>query len=81
MELNCLPITNNDITTGFNCISSVETLEHIGTAPNDFYIQNLWTNGEFFISVLLSIFLFFEIFKYAFSVFFPNVIQIIKHKQ
>jgi len=80
MTINCLPINGTDIKTGFDCSlsGSIEdnsaTLISIDGDPETF-IQNYWTNGELIISILLFIFLMFEIFKYSFEFFFPKIIE------
>lgn len=80
MIINCLPISDGDIKKGFDCSISGSladnsaTLISIGGDPETF-VENYWTNGELIISILLFIFLMFEIFKYGFEFFFPKIIE------
>ena len=81
MDINCLPISGTDIKTGFNCSISGDlsqnsaTLISIDGTPNT-YVENYWTNGDLIISLLLFIFIMFEIIKFGFEFFFPKIVKI-----
>jgi len=85
MIINCLPI-NGDIKTGFDCnltgdlSQNSATLISLDGTPNT-YVENYWTNGELIISLLLFIFLMFEIFRYTFEFFFPKIIELKKWRK
>jgi hypothetical protein len=86
MTINCLPISGTDIKNGFDCTligdlaENSATLISIDGTPETF-IENYWTNGELIISILLFIFLMFEIFKYSFEFFFPKLVEVKKWRK
>jgi hypothetical protein len=81
MTIRCLPITGTDIKNGFNCTTSGGfsadslTLTNIDGSPAT-YVENYWTNGDLIISLLLFLFIMFEIIKFGFEFFFPKVVKI-----
>jgi hypothetical protein len=86
MIIECLPITGTDIKSGFDCSISGDlsgnsaTLQHIGTPPDDFYVENVWTNGELFACFLFTIFLIIFLLKYIFEFVYPKVIKFRKNR-
>lgn len=87
MELECLPLSKDSINSGFSCkfigdfSDNNTTMQHIGTAPNDFYVENSWSNGDLMIALLLLMILGFTIIKYGFNVFYPKIMEIKKYKK
>jgi len=85
MVINCLPINETDIKTGFNCTLTGDlsqnsaTLISIDGTPTT-YVENYWTNGELIISFLLFLLLMFEIIKFGWEFFFPKIMRIKKTK-
>jgi hypothetical protein len=80
MDINCSLDTT--ITTGQQPLTcSIPYLEPISYNGETSYIQNYWTSGELIISILLFIFLMFEVFKYAFEVFFPKIVELKKWRK
>lgn len=92
MTVDCVPKLKpngspyGNLDHGFNCTfsgnmsSNSATLQHIGEAPNDFYVENVWSNGELFIAFLITFILIAGILKFGFEFFFPKIIRIQKTK-
>jgi hypothetical protein len=86
MNINCLPISGTDIKNGFDCTLTGDLAENSATLISidgtpETFIENYWTNGELIIAFLLFVILMFMIFKYAFGVFFPKIVELKKMRK
>ena len=84
--INCLPIADDDIKKGFDCTfdgsligSGNLTLTQVENGDSDFYVDNVWTNGELIMALLLTLIFIWLVFSWLFKFVFPdNKIKITK---
>lgn len=62
-------------------ICSIPYIEQISYNGETSYVFNYFTSGELIISLLLLLFLSFEIFKFGFHFLFPQIIELKKWKK
>jgi hypothetical protein len=55
---------------------SSQTLTLVGTPPNTFYVDNVWTNGELFIVFLLTFILMGGVLKFFWEFFYHKIVRI-----
>jgi len=83
MDINCLPISGEDIKAGFNCTTSggfsASSLTLTGIDGNT-YVENYWTDGELIICLLLFLLFMFEVLRFGFNFFFPQIVKIKREK-
>lgn len=66
-------------TSNYTC--SIPYIEPVSYNGENSYVLNYWTSGELIIALLIFIFLMFEVFKFGFHFFFPQIVEVKKWRK